>query len=182
MYLIVYFWKDGCKDCLLLKRWFSRLPRAMNSYTSNLWSSSIQYPISLTRCLWCSCPRKSTSACKYGMFVSYNSTYTNTCTGQAHTYHPFSVTLKCILLQTFDSNCKTSTGFCRRCAVWINPSFEYIPKPTFSKNTIWPKVNSGRFQLLESKLKKFLFSWCIYTIFIIKVCLKMITKLSIASI
>ena len=48
---------------LLRNRWFSRLPRVMNSYTRSLWSSSLQYPISLTRFGWWSCPRKSTSAC-----------------------------------------------------------------------------------------------------------------------
>lgn len=56
---------------LLLKRWFSRLPRVMNSYTSSLWSSSIQYPISLTRLGWWSCPRKSTSAYT-NKVISYN--------------------------------------------------------------------------------------------------------------
>lgn len=41
----------------LLNRWFSKLPRGMNSYTRSRCSSSRQYPTSFTRFGWDSCPR-----------------------------------------------------------------------------------------------------------------------------
>lgn len=49
---------------LLLKRWFSKLPRVMNSYTRRSSLSSQQYPNSFTRFGWESLPKKLTSDCK----------------------------------------------------------------------------------------------------------------------
>lgn len=70
-----------------------------------------------------------------------------------NTYHPFSMTLKSILLQTFNCHSNTCARFCRSSAVWLDPSLEDITEPTLPKNTVWPEVNGGRFQLLKGKLK-----------------------------
>jgi hypothetical protein len=56
-------WKVTWQQLYLLRnKWFSKLPRGMNSYTSSRWSSSEQYPINFTRFGWWSWPRKFTSA------------------------------------------------------------------------------------------------------------------------
>uniref|UniRef100_A0A7C9AQR5 Uncharacterized protein n=1 Tax=Opuntia streptacantha TaxID=393608 RepID=A0A7C9AQR5_OPUST len=65
--------------------------------------------------------------------------------------HPFSMTLKPILLQTFNSNRDPSPWLCRSCAVLFYPSLENIPKPAFSEYAVGPKVASGRFELLHHK-------------------------------
>lgn len=64
IFLIIKIRQVKKKENILLKSWFSKLPRGIYSYTRSLCSSSQQYPINFTKCGCLNCPRNITSVCK----------------------------------------------------------------------------------------------------------------------
>ena len=141
---------------ILLKRWFSRLPRNINSYTSNLWSSSQQYPINLTRLGCLSCPRKFTSVlkCKIKqkrqLKISKNKQKLKKKKSNEwiQAYKPFSMTLKTFLVKDFDSDRKR---FKANPDIFINVTFIDSAKPSLAQNVIGAEALCDGLKLIKGK-------------------------------
>lgn len=65
------------------------------------------------------------------------------------TYQPLLVTLKTLWFKLFDSNNHTRSRPHSSKCMFINPSFKYITKPSFSKKTVGTEVSSGVLQLIK---------------------------------
>lgn len=121
---------------ILLKRWFSKLPRGMNSYTSSRCSSSQQYPINFTRWGCRSRPRTSTSACRWATgskqhkFVQEHMRERGRSHANSSAHQPFLVALPAIQVQELHRN-----------RLWLQPGLHLIvneasvdgPEATFSE-------------------------------------------------
>ena len=131
---------------VLRNKWFSRLPRNINSYTSNRWSSSQQYPINFTRLGCLSCPKKFTSVYrrKDPVKKSVKAPTHQRKKIKTQAYKPFSMTLKSLLVQNLDSN---GEGLEPNPNILINVTLVHSAKSSLTENVIRAKTLGNSLEL-----------------------------------
>lgn len=81
------------------------------------------------------------------------------------TNQPFFMTLKPIVVESFNCNCKPCSWFYWSSSIFFNPPLEHTTKTTFAKKTLGSKVSSCQLEIIKRELSesrsnfKFLFEF-----------------------
>lgn len=70
-------------------------------------------------------------------------------TGETKPYKPFFVTLKSIMVEGLNCNCKPSTRFHRRSSILLYPPLEHTTKSTLTKKTLRSEVSSCQLKFIK---------------------------------
>lgn len=69
-------------------------------------------------------------------------------------YQPLFMSLKAVMVESFDSNSESRTRFHRSSSILLYPTLENTAKASLSQEALWSKVSCGSLKVIEIKFSE----------------------------